>query len=149
MAKEPSPRLTRVKYHRISMDARGGTRFDTVTVKQSLAQAAPPAASFYVTGDRPATRYRLNTFPPGWIGELHPAPTRQFLSLMSGAVEMEATDGTVRSLGPGDLILPGNLGQGPRYEERGGRVRHVPRGPRPPGLRSKRMEFNPVRSGRT
>jgi len=105
MAKTSFPRITRVKYHRISMDAQGGTRFDTVTVEQSLAEAAPPAAPFYVSGDRPASRYRFYTFPPGWIGELHPAPTRQFLALMSGAVEMETTDGTARRLGPGDIVL--------------------------------------------
>jgi hypothetical protein len=105
MAKTSSHMLTRVKYHRIYMDARGETHFDTVAVEQSLAKAAPPAAPFYVSGDMPATRYRFYTFPPGWIGELHPAPARQFLALLSGGVEMETTDGTVRRFGPGDLVL--------------------------------------------
>lgn len=92
-------------YHRIYTDERGNSHFDTVEVEQSLAQAAPPAAPFYVSGDNPASKYRFYTFEPGWIGELHPAPTRQFLALMSGAVEMETTDGTVRKLGAGDLVL--------------------------------------------
>lgn len=100
-----SQKITRVMYHRIYADERGNSHFDTVKVEQSLAQAAPPAAPFYVSGDNPASKYRFYTFEPGWIGELHPAPARQFLALMSGAVEMETTDGTVTKLGPGDLVL--------------------------------------------
>lgn len=105
MTKTSSPNPTRVAYHRISTDPQGGSHFDVVTVEQSLARAAPPAAPFYVSEDRPASKYRFYTFEPGWVGELHPAPARQFLALLSGEVEMETTDGTVRRLGPGDLVL--------------------------------------------
>jgi len=100
-----SPKFTHVTYHRIYTDSEGETHFGTVTVKQSLARAAPPAAPFYVSEDSPASKYRFYTFEPGWVGELHPAPTRQFLALMSGGVEMQTTDGTVRRFGPGDLVL--------------------------------------------
>jgi hypothetical protein len=101
----PPQTITRVRYYRISTDDQGNSHFDTVTVEQHLAHAAPPAAPFYVSADNPASKYRFYTFEPGWIGELHPAPTRQFLALMTGAVEMETTDGTVVKFGPGDLIL--------------------------------------------
>ncbi|MDD1711157.1 MAG: cupin domain-containing protein [Methanoregulaceae archaeon] len=112
------PNLTLVTYHRIYVDPRGDSHFDTVTVKQSLACAAPPAAPFYVSEDKPASKYRFYSFQPGWIGELHPAPTRQFLALMSGAVEMETTDGTVRRFRPGDLVLlEDTLGQGAPDDE--------------------------------
>ena len=100
-----SPNLTLVTYHRIFVDLKGDSHFDTVTVNQSLARAAPPAAPFYVSEDKAASKYRFYSFQPGWTGDWHPAPTRQFLALMSGAVEMETTDGTVRRLGPGDLVL--------------------------------------------
>jgi quercetin dioxygenase-like cupin family protein len=100
-----SPKITKVTYHRIYADTQGGSHFDTVTVEQSLASGAPPAAPFYVSMDKPASKYRFYTFQPGWIGDWHPCPARQFLALMSGAVEMETTDGTVRRLGPGDLVL--------------------------------------------
>jgi quercetin dioxygenase-like cupin family protein len=105
MTQTDSPTLAMVTYHRVYADARGGSRFDTVTVEQRLVQGAPPAAPFYVSADGSASKYRFYTFEPGWIGELHPAPTRQFLALLSGAVEVETTDGTVRRLGPGDLVL--------------------------------------------
>ena len=105
MAQKHSPNLTNVTYHRLYADAQGGSHFDMVTVKQSLAIGAPPAAPFYISVDKPASKYRFYSFQPGWIGDWHPCPTRQFLALMSGAVEMETTDGTVRRLGPGDLVL--------------------------------------------
>jgi len=105
MTQKTPPRLTQVMYHRISTDAKGGSYFDTVTVEQSLAQGAPPAAPFYVSEDGPALKYRFYTFEPGWIGDWHPAPARQFLALMSGAVEMETTNGTVKRFLPGDLVL--------------------------------------------
>ncbi len=105
MSQPHSPNLAQVTYHRVFADAQGGSHLDTVTVEQRLATAAPPAAPFYVSADGPASMYRFYSFEPGWIGELHPAPTRQFLALMSGAVEVETTDGTIRRLGPGDLVL--------------------------------------------
>lgn len=97
--------LARMTYHRVFADAQGGSHLDTVTVEQRLAAAAPPAAPFYVSEDRPASSYRFYSFEPGWIGEPHPAPARQFLALLSGAVEVETTDGTIRRFGPGDLVL--------------------------------------------
>lgn len=105
MTNTSSSNLTRLTYHRIYTDSQGDSHFDVVTVEQSLARAAPPAAPFYVSEDGPASKYRFYTFEPGWISELHPAPTRQFLALLSGEVEMETTDGTVRRFGPGDLVL--------------------------------------------
>ncbi len=102
MTRTTPPQVT---YHRIFTDATGDSHFDTVTIEQSLARAAPPAAPFFVSEGKPASEYRFYSFQPGWIGELHPAPTRQFLALMSGAVEMETTDGTIRRLKAGDLVL--------------------------------------------
>ncbi|MDN7025092.1 cupin domain-containing protein [Methanoculleus sp. FWC-SCC1] len=95
----------RVTYHRISTDEQGESHFDSVTVVQQIVQAAPPAAPFYVSEDKPASQYRFYTFEPGWVGELHPAPARQFLALLSGEVEMETTDGEIRRFVPGDLVL--------------------------------------------
>lgn len=105
MTEKASPNLAQVTYHRIWVDTQGDSHFDVVKVEQRLVRAAPPAAPFFVSEDGPATKYRFYTFEPGWIGELHPAPTRQFLALMSGVVEMETTDGTTRRFRPGDLVL--------------------------------------------
>lgn len=105
MTQTNPPTLNRVTYHRIYADEQGGSHHDTVAVEQRLVQGAPPAAPFYVSADGPASKHRFYTFPPGWIGDWHPAPVRQFLCCLSGAVEAETTDGTVTRMGPGDLVL--------------------------------------------
>jgi oxalate decarboxylase/phosphoglucose isomerase-like protein (cupin superfamily) len=114
--------LNRLEYHRVSPDMKGITHFDTVKVEQHLLTGAPPAAPFYISVDNPASSYRFYSFEPGWFGELHPAPARQFLILLSGMVEMETGDGMIQKFEPGDIVLledtwgPGhrtrNIGEG-------------------------------------
>jgi len=105
MTHTPPPDPTRVEYTRIYPDAQGESHFDTVVVEQSLATAAPPAPQFWVSAPGPASKYLFYSFGPGWTGDLHPAPARQFLALIRGAVEVETSDGAVMRFGPGDLIL--------------------------------------------
>lgn len=113
MTREPPQTIALLTYHRISSDGEGGTCFDTVTVTQRLIRGAPPAAPFYVSGNGPAAGHRFYTFEPGWIGDWHPAPARQFLALLAGSVEMETTDGTRKRFLPGDLVLlEDTLGRG-------------------------------------
>ena len=39
------------------------------------------------------------------VHSYHPAPRRQYVITLSGAVEIEPGDGTVRRFGPGDVML--------------------------------------------
>jgi hypothetical protein len=41
----------------------------------------------------------------GWSNGFHTAPRRQFVLQLIGVGELECGDGTVRRLGPGDLLL--------------------------------------------
>ena len=100
-----STTINRREYHRIYPDETGETHFDTVKVKQSMMIGAPPAPPFYISADNPASRYLFYSFEPGWFGDMHPAPARQFLILLSGQAEMQTGDGMVRQLKPGDIIL--------------------------------------------
>jgi quercetin dioxygenase-like cupin family protein len=86
-----------------------------VTVEQNLVAAAPPAPPLYVSSASPASGYLFYSFEPRWTGDLHPAPARQFLILLSGGVEVETSDGNVRRFGPGDLgLLEDTSGKGHR-----------------------------------
>jgi quercetin dioxygenase-like cupin family protein len=86
-----------------------------MTVEQNLVAAAPPAPPLYASASSPASGYLFYSFEPGWIGDLHPAPARQFLVLLSGMVEVETSDGDVRRFGPGDLgLLEDTSGKGHR-----------------------------------
>ncbi|MCP4547100.1 MAG: cupin domain-containing protein, partial [bacterium] len=43
--------------------------------------------------------------PPGWEGDWHPAPKRQWMLYLAGEVEAEASDGETRRIGPGSITL--------------------------------------------
>jgi hypothetical protein len=56
----------------------------------------------------------------GW----HPAPRRQFVIMLEGEVDIEIGDGTVRRLGPGDILLAEDTtGRGHCSRAVGGRPR--------------------------
>ena len=51
--------------------------------------------------------------PPGWVGDWHPAPRRQFMVKLRGTTELIASDGERRELGPGAvLLLEDTVGRG-------------------------------------
>ena len=60
-----------------------------------------------------ATGITFRISPPGYFLSWHCAPRRQYTITLSGEVEVEASDGDVRRLGPGDVLLAEDLtGQG-------------------------------------
>ena len=51
--------------------------------------------------------------PPGYLLSWHCAPRRQYSITLAGEAEIEVGDGTVRRIGPGDVLLAEDLtGQG-------------------------------------
>lgn len=60
-----------------------------------------------------ATGITFRLSPPGYILNWHCAPRRQYTITLSGEAEIEVGDGTVKRIGPGDVILAEDLsGQG-------------------------------------
>ena len=53
----------------------------------------------------PASEYGFERVPPGWVGDWHPAPQRVLATYLSGELEIEASDGEVRPIGPGTILL--------------------------------------------
>jgi quercetin dioxygenase-like cupin family protein len=51
--------------------------------------------------------------PPGYVLQWHCAPRRQYTITLSGEAEIEVGDGTIKRIGPGDVLLAEDLtGQG-------------------------------------
>ncbi len=51
--------------------------------------------------------------PPGYVLSWHCAPRRQYTITLAGTAEIEVGDGTVKRIGPGDVLLAEDLtGQG-------------------------------------
>jgi quercetin dioxygenase-like cupin family protein len=55
--------------------------------------------------------FRLS--PPGYILSWHCAPRRQYTITLAGEAEIEVGDGTIKRIGPGDVLLAEDMqGQG-------------------------------------
>lgn len=90
---------------RLVADADGSSRFVEAEVAMTPRDFAPPAAPLDVSDAVAASGVIFWRAPVGWDGQQHPAPARQWAFVLGGAVEVEASDGATRFLGPGDGIL--------------------------------------------
>src|SRR5262245_12327584 len=60
-----------------------------------------------------ATEITFRVAPPGYVLQWHCAPRRQYTITLSGEAEVEVGDGTIKRIGPGDVVLAEDLtGQG-------------------------------------
>lgn len=117
--------LQTLKYHRIYGDTAGESHLDEVEVKQNLAEAAPPAPPLLVSAFSPASQWGFFSVPVGWFGDWHPTPSKQFMILLSGAVDVMTSDGSVLQMRPGDIVLlEDTLGKGHKSRNVGDGVCH-------------------------
>ena len=56
-----------------------------------------------------ATGVTFRVSPPGYFLDWHNAPRRQYTITLSGQVEIGASDGTVKRVGPGSILLAEDL----------------------------------------
>lgn len=62
---------------------------------------------------QPTRGMTFRVAPPGYVLDWHCAPRRQYSISLSGEVEIEVGDGTVKRFGPGAVLLAEDLtGQG-------------------------------------
>src|SRR4029453_12911778 len=59
-----------------------------------------------------ATGITFRVAPPGFVLQWHGAPRRQYTITLSGEAEIEVGDGRVRRVGPGVVLLAGDLTDG-------------------------------------
>jgi hypothetical protein len=95
----------RVSYVRIADGPGGGSRFVDAGEVLELAAFAPPAPPLGVAGAGPAKDVAFIGAPAGWDSPPHPAPRRQWVVMLAGAVEATTSDGAVRVFGPGAAVL--------------------------------------------
>jgi quercetin dioxygenase-like cupin family protein len=94
-----------MQYVRLHTDADGESHFEDVEVYLEAKDFAPPAPPLLLSTFAPASRVGFMAGPTGWRGGWHPTPRRQFLVCLSGIGNFQASDGEIRSLRPGDVIL--------------------------------------------
>ena len=102
-----------MKYLRPFADDQGESHFEEVKAELAPLTYAPPAPSLDVSAPVDATRYVFVRMPSGWRGDWHRTPQRQLFFVMAGEVEGTASDGTVRTLGPGGVpVMEDTEGKG-------------------------------------
>ena len=60
---------------------------------------------FQASALQPALGILFRSAPANHWSDFHPVPKRQYVITLSGQVEIETGDGTVRRFGPGDVML--------------------------------------------
>src|SRR4051794_35289576 len=81
-------------------DQNGDSHFEDVEVEMSRT-----GSNVQVSPQTPSTTVGFRSFPHGWSIPPNPAPRRLFVFILTGEVELATSDGTVRNVGPGDVIL--------------------------------------------
>jgi hypothetical protein len=92
-------------YTRIYTDAAGVSHFGVAEITFKLTDYAPPAPPISVSQGMNVEGVLFISSPPGWHGDWHPVPRRQIMILLLGELEVRVSDGTVRTFGPGSVVL--------------------------------------------
>lgn len=90
---------------RLAVDGDGVSHFVDEALPMTARDFAPPAAALEVSDPAPASGVVFWRAPRGWDGQQHPAPARQWVFVLQGAIEIVAGDGEARRLNRGDGIL--------------------------------------------
>jgi hypothetical protein len=90
-----------MKYIHLFADADGTTHFKDVEVTMKPADYAPPAPPLDLSSGQPAAGLVFIGVPPGWFGDFHPAPKRQWMIIVEGILEIGVSDGEKRTFEPG------------------------------------------------
>ena len=106
-----------MKVVRVFTDAEGESHFED--------RELPLADVDYGRASQQLTAFTV-TFretPAGGKLDFHNPPKRQFIIFLKGEAELEASDGSTRRLGPGDVLLADDTtGRGHRLREAEGRL---------------------------
>jgi hypothetical protein len=90
---------------RLYTDDDGETHFEEVGFEFERTDLVPPAPPVLMPKLAAADRYGFELVHPGWQGDPHPVPQRLLAVYLSGTGTMEASDGDVRDIAPGTILL--------------------------------------------
>lgn len=89
-----------MRIHNLYVDDQGETHFRDIEVEWG-----EQTASGRLSKRLPATGIIFREVQPTYDLDWHPAPRRQYIITLSGEVEIEIGDGTVKRFGKGDIML--------------------------------------------
>ncbi len=94
-----------MKITHLFVDNSGVSHFKDIEIETNLIDFAPPAPKVGVSRPIEAKRQLFLVLPKDWFGDMHPAPNRQLMTIVTGALEVTASDGVKHTFKPGDTAL--------------------------------------------
>jgi quercetin dioxygenase-like cupin family protein len=92
-------------YVRIHTDEEGETHFSDESIELQSMDYAPPAPPLDVSSPHDTSQFMFVGAQPGWVGDWHPSPFRQFVFILAGDFEVKVSDGEVRTFSAGAVVL--------------------------------------------
>jgi hypothetical protein len=89
-----------MQYFRIYADYTGESHFEDLDIALT-----EPSIGSELSKLIPASGVIFRRSPADQFIDWHPAPRRQFVITLSGHAEVEASDGEIRQIGPGSIML--------------------------------------------
>ena len=90
----------KMHYFRIYTDTDGETHFEDIAVELGNSRNGSNLSALH-----PASGVIFRQSPADQFIDWHPAPRRQYVVTLAGEAEVEASDGEIRRLGPGTIML--------------------------------------------
>jgi hypothetical protein len=111
-----------MRYVRLYTGPDGESHFEDTDVALTPVEFIPGRPQVGLSPSSPATGTAFIRLPAGWnSGGRYNPPQRNFFVTLSGELEIEASDGQVRHLGPGAVLLAEDTnGKGHSTRSRGG-----------------------------
>jgi quercetin dioxygenase-like cupin family protein len=102
-----------MRYHKLYADASGESHWHDIDVALEERSFAPPAKAIEISNPEPATQMMFLRLRAGWDEPIHPTPVRQKLICLAGRIQVTASDGEAREIGPGEVWhMEDNHGKG-------------------------------------
>jgi hypothetical protein len=109
-----------MKIHRLYADEHGETHFQDVEI-----QFTESTHAGRMSARLPATGIIFRQVPPDYDLDWHPAPRRQYIINLDAGVQITASDGEVRRIGAGEVLLVEDTrGKGHLSKALEGKLRH-------------------------
>ena len=89
-----------MKIHRLYPDANGESHFEDMEIEWVEETRASTLSQRF-----PANGIIFRESPPGYDLDWHPAPRRQYIINLQGAVQITASDGESRVISAGEVLL--------------------------------------------
>ena len=120
-----------MKVVRFTTSSGGGSQFVEVDIAIDNASTDAFSNTVHRSAVLPAQSVMVTDMPAGLYQDWHPASRRQLLFVLSGTLEVEASDGTKHRCGSGEVFLADDVGSsGHRTRTIGGPARvlfvHLP-----------------------